>query len=225
MSKTILAIDATTEACSVALQHDHGMVSRYRETARGHSTMLLGMVEEALAEAGVARGALNIVAFCCGPGSFTGVRIAAGVAQGLAMGQEVPVAPVSTLACLAQRAYRETGAARVLSAIDARMGEVYWGAFTLGADGVMATEGREAVLHPDAVLLPDGDGWRVFGTGWGRYPKVLTARLGDRLAGEGGVLLPSAVDALPMARKLADAGELVPPEQAQPVYLRDQVTT
>ncbi|MBA1145817.1 tRNA (adenosine(37)-N6)-threonylcarbamoyltransferase complex dimerization subunit type 1 TsaB [Ectothiorhodospiraceae bacterium WFHF3C12] len=220
----ILAIDSATEACSVALAGDTGTFSRFQETARGHSQLLLSMIAEVLGEAGLTRSALTHVAFTRGPGSFTGVRIAAGVAQGLALGLGLPLAPVSSLAAIAQRAHREFGAVRVAAAIDARMGEVYWGAYELNAAGVMEPVLDEAVSPPEQVARPPGRGWRGYGTGWASYPRALQERLGDSLEGSGEALLPSALDLIPMARMLIESGATVGPAEAQPVYLRDRVT-
>lgn len=219
----IIAIDSATEACSVAIATEHGTWSRFRETARGHSGLLLAMVEEVMTEVGIGRGELDYVAFGRGPGSFTGVRIAAGVAQGLAYGLGLPVAPVSTLAAIAQRAHRELGTVRAAVAIDARMGEVYWGAYTLEA-GVMTPVVDEAVVPPEQVEVPPGTGWEGVGTGWGAYPDVLAERLGNALNGAGRVLLPSALDLIAPAAELIGRGGAVAPAQAQPVYLRDRVT-
>jgi tRNA threonylcarbamoyladenosine biosynthesis protein TsaB len=220
----ILALDSTTEACSVAVSTRDGLWADYQETARGHSAMLMGMVDEVMARAGLIRHELTVIAFCRGPGSFTGVRISAGVAQGLAMGLGIEVAPVSTLACIAGRAKREYGATRVLVAIDARMGEVYWGAFEIQSGDVVVPVMAEVVSDPAAVPVPQGASWRGFGSGWSSYGEVLRARLAGCVDGEPVGLLPSAVDALPLARRLVEAGGTVRPAEAQPVYLRDRVT-
>jgi len=220
----ILGLDTTTEACSAALRCQGRTYRRYLETARGHSAELLGMVESLLAEAGIRPDDLNLIAFCRGPGSFTGLRIAAGVAQGIAFARDLPLVPVSTLAAVAQRAVRELGAERVLTAVDARMEEVYWGAFESTGAGLVTPVLEECVVAPDRVPLPSGGSWHGTGTGWARYAEALGRRAGNLLAASPVALLPSAEDILAMAEAAARAGETVDAARAQPVYLRDRVT-
>ena len=125
----ILAVDAATEACSAALLRDGAVAELYEVIGRGHAGRLLPMADELLNGAGVAVGELDAVAFGRGPGGFTGLRIAAGVAQGLAAGSNRPVLPVSSLAAVAAAAARLSGSTRVLVCMDARMGQVYWAAY------------------------------------------------------------------------------------------------
>ncbi|MCR3870483.1 tRNA (adenosine(37)-N6)-threonylcarbamoyltransferase complex dimerization subunit type 1 TsaB, partial [Pseudomonas aeruginosa] len=150
---TLLALDTSTEACSVALLHEGRALSHYEVIPRLHAQRLLPMVRDLLDEAGVALSAVDAIAFGRGPGAFTGVRIAIGVVQGLAFALQRPVLAVSDLAILAQRAYREQGAERVAAAIDARMDEVYWGCYQL-QQGEMRLAGSEAVLPPERVAVP-----------------------------------------------------------------------
>ncbi len=145
---TLLALDTATEACSVALLHDGKVLSHYEVIPRLHAQRLLPMIKTLMAEAGIAMSALDAIAFGRGPGAFTGVRIAIGVVQGLAFALERPVLPVSNLAVLAQRAWREHGVSQVASAIDARMDEVYWGCYHETA-GEMRLLGDEAVMAPE----------------------------------------------------------------------------
>ncbi|KAF1052105.1 MAG: tRNA threonylcarbamoyladenosine biosynthesis protein TsaB [Stenotrophomonas maltophilia] len=218
---TLLALDTSTEACSVALLHDGRRYSRHEVIPRLHAKRLLPMVQELLDEAGVALSAVEAIAFGRGPGAFTGVRIAIGVVQGLAFALERPVLPISDLAVLAQRAHREHGATQVAAAIDARMDEVYWGCYRL--DGtVMRLAGAEAVLPPESVALPrDAAGeWFGAGTGWS-----LRDRLSAHVAVDDASTLPHAEDLLDLALDAWSRGEAVAAEQAQPVYLRDNVAT
>lgn len=219
----LLALDTATEACSVALELDGRVHARHLEEPRAHGDRLLGLIEEVLDEAGLARDELDAVAFGRGPGGFTSLRIGIGVVQGLAYALGLPVIPVSTLATLAQGARREHGAQRVLAAIDARMGEIYCGTFELDADGLMRPAGTERVLPPDRVEAPRGPGWHGCGTGWRTYRQLLTERCGDALAAAPGPDLPNAVDALPLARAAWQRGEAVSADRAVPVYLRDRV--
>lgn len=149
MSTRILAIDTATEACSVALWNNGEKHALFEICPREHTQRILPMVQQVLAESGVTLNQLDALAFGRGPGSFTGVRIGIGIAQGLAMGAELPMIGVSTLATMAQGAFRLTGATQVLAAIDARMGEVYWGQYQRQDNGVWVGESTEAVLTPD----------------------------------------------------------------------------
>lgn len=220
---TLLALDTATEACSVALLHDGRVYSHYEVIPRLHAQRLLPMIQQLLGEAGVALSALDGIAFGRGPGAFTGVRIAIGVVQGLAFALERPVLPISDLAVLAQRAHREQGAERVAIAIDARMDEVYWGCYALD-EGEMRLCGAEAVLSPERAELPrqaQPADWFAAGTGWGTF----AGRLPQGLAGSAPALLPHAEDLLALALPAWRRGEAVAAEQAQPVYLRDNVAT
>lgn len=218
---TLLALDTATEACSVALLHDGKVTSHYEVIPRMHAQKLLPMIKQLLAESGVALSDVDAIAFGRGPGAFTGVRIAIGVVQGLAFALERPVLPVSNLAALAQGALREPGVQQVAAAIDARMDEVYWGCYQ-AHDGEMRLVGREAVLPPERVQLPEActGEWFGAGTGWG-YGE----RLAVPVSASDASLLPNALDILELARFAWARGEAIPAEQAQPVYLRDNVAT
>jgi tRNA threonylcarbamoyladenosine biosynthesis protein TsaB len=218
---TLLALDTATEACSVALLHEGRVLSRYEVIPRLHAQRVLPMVQELMAEAGIALPALDAIAFGRGPGAFTGVRIAVGVVQGLAFALGRPVLPISNLAVMAQRAHREHAATQVAAAIDARMDELYWGCYRLEG-GEMRLAGAEAVLPPEQAGLPRGavGEWFGAGTGWAFAERIPVA-VGGMDAG----LLPHAEDLLPLATFAWARGEGVEAEQAQPVYLRDNVAT
>ncbi|MBV8805271.1 MAG: tRNA (adenosine(37)-N6)-threonylcarbamoyltransferase complex dimerization subunit type 1 TsaB, partial [Sinobacteraceae bacterium] len=152
----ILALDTATENCSAAVWLDGSLIQREREVERGHADLILPMIDELLAEAGIRLTALDAIAFGRGPGSFTGVRLAASVTQGLAFGADLPVVPVSDLRAVAQRAWNRQGNAtaashRMLVCNDARMHEVYWGCFEQGAGGLMTPVGLEKVSKPSDV--------------------------------------------------------------------------
>jgi tRNA threonylcarbamoyladenosine biosynthesis protein TsaB len=236
----ILAIDTATENCSAALLIDGRLSTRERLLEHGHAELILPMADELLAEAGVSLRSLSAIAFGRGPGAFTGVRLAASVAQGLAFGAGLPVVPVSDLQALAQRAL-ETDAAifRVLACTDARMGEVYWGCFERGAADLAALVGEEHVGKPESVSLPDAwtrqahadamgsvsgpPGVTLCGVGSGftAYPQLRAA-----IAGSGRVLegvFPRACEIARLAAPEAAAARALPAEQALPVYLRDDV--
>lgn len=220
----LLAIDTSGDACSAALLTDAGTSQRLSLEPRRHGALILGMVEELLAGAGIGLGQLDALAFGRGPGSFTGVRISAAVAQGLAYGADLPVVPVSTLAGLAQGHHRAMGVGKSLPAVDARMGEVYWGHYTLDVDGLMRLQGSEQVTVPDQVVVPSDSGWHGIGSGWSAHATALR----QRLAGHMETIKP---DALCESRDIAllavadlAAGRAVSAERALPVYLRDRVT-
>ncbi len=219
---TLLALDTATEACSVALLHNGQVFSRYAVIPRLHAQSILQMISEVLAEAGIAKTDLDAIAFGRGPGAFTGLRIAVGVVQGLAFALELPVLAVSNLAAIAQRAYREQGAKQIAVAIDARMDEVYWGCYAI-VDGEVRLQGIEAVLPPERAELPgtaQGE-WFAAGTGWQAYAERLTVPV----SGRDGQLLPDAQDVLTLARGMWQRGEAITAQDAQPIYLRDQVAT
>ena len=152
----ILAVDAATEACSAALLRDGALVERYEVIGRGHAGRLLPMADELLNDAGVSIGELDAVAFGRGPGGFTGLRIAAGVAQGLAAGSNRPVLPVSNLAAVAAAAARVSGSTRVLVCMDARMGQVYWAAYDCSGEVPVAVT-DERLADPASVAVRQGE--------------------------------------------------------------------
>lgn len=214
----LLALDTATEACSVALWLDGEVRERF-ELGNQHSERILPMVDAVLAEAGIKLTQLDVLGFGRGPGSFTGLRIGAGVAQGLAFGADIPVVAVSSLAALAQGQVTD----QVLAALDARMQQVYWGAYRRDAGGLMHLQGGESVLAPEAVPLPEGDGWVGAGPGWDRYSPTLLQHLGAKLSEWRADQLPHARDVAVLAAAAYAQGAAIPAEQALPVYIRDDV--
>jgi tRNA threonylcarbamoyladenosine biosynthesis protein TsaB len=219
----LLAIETAAEACSAALYIDGELRERFAVAPQRQSELILPMMDELLAEAGLCATDLDALAFGRGPGSFTGVRIATGVVQGAAFAADIPVVPVSTLAALAQGHLRTTGHARVLAAFDARMNEVYWAACTLDASGVMRAMGDELIVPPGEVPLSEGGDWHGVGSGWGAYRAVLLDRLGDCVTAVDPDAQCHARDIAQIAVADFTAGRAVPAEQALPVYLRDRV--
>lgn len=220
----ILAIDTATEACSAALWSDGTLSAHFEICPREHTQRILPLVQDLLNESGMLLTGLDALAFGRGPGSFTGVRIGIGIAQGLALGAGLPMIGVSTLATMAQGAWRKTGATRVLAAIDARMGEVYWAEYQRDEQGIWHGEESEAVLKPEAVRerLQRLEGeWATVGTGWQAWPDM--AHGCDVTLVDGDIQLPEAQDMLPLARHLFTAGKTVAVEHAEPVYLRNDV--
>lgn len=220
----LLAIDTSGEACSAALLSGSELQQRVRVEPRRHGELILGMMNSLLAEAGLTLANLDALAFGRGPGSFTGVRIATAVVQGAAFGADLPVVPVSTLAALAQGHHRSLGCKRSLTAVDARMGELYWGRYSLGGEGLMVLGGDEEVAPAEGVTLPVDAGWHGVGSGWRAYGEILRGRLGARLE----TVLPDSIcearDIAVLAAQDFAAGLGVSAELALPVYLRDRVT-
>lgn len=214
----LLALDTSTEACSVALWVDGHFHERF-DLGQHHSELILTMVQQVLAEAGLTLKQLDAIAFSRGPGSFTSLRIGAGVVQGLAFGANLPVVPVSSLATLAQG----VDAPKVLAAFDARMNQVYWGAYVRNQKGLVELQGQEIVIAPAAVPLPEGSGWVGAGSGWDQYAAVLTARLGNHVNEWRKQVFPKARQVAELGLELFKAGQTVTAEQALPVYVRDEV--
>ncbi|OOE67474.1 tRNA (adenosine(37)-N6)-threonylcarbamoyltransferase complex dimerization subunit type 1 TsaB [Salinivibrio sp. IB282] len=223
MTLRILAVDTATENCSVALCCDDQIITRSEIAPREHTNKILPMVDEVLAEAGVELAQLDALAFGRGPGSFTGVRIGIGIAQGLAFGADVPMIGVSTLAAMAAQSYRLHNATQVLTAIDARMSELYVGQYRRTDTGAWQCVGEERVVAPEALTPDCTEGvWTLAGTGWAAYPD-LAARLALQTA-SAEVLYPQAQDMLEIAKHAYHAGDMVAAELASPTYLRDKVT-
>jgi len=214
----VLALDAATEACSVALLTDDGLLGRCAEVGRGHAEQILGMVDAVLAEAGISLAKLDGIAASIGPGAFTGVRISVAVAQGLCFGANLPVVPVTTLEALALQALHG-GANRALACLDARMGEVYWGCFASDAARMLVACGAPRVGPAAEVTLAHA-GARGIGRGFAAYPELAA------LPGLEEVLPHALPDAREMARIGANrlsAGGGMDPADLRPQYLRDKV--
>ncbi len=219
----LLAIETATEACSCALLIDETCQQICEVAPRRHAELVLPMVSELLATAELLLPQLDGIAFGRGPGAFTGVRIAAGVAQGLAFGADLPVVPVSTLRALAQGTHRVKGATQVLTALDARMGEVYWGAYGVDGRQRMTEVVKDCISVAAQVPVPAGDCWFGVGSGWESYAQVLSERMGESLVGQAGNCFPQAQDVAMLATAVIAAGGGVPAEQALPLYLRNRV--
>lgn len=218
----LLAIDASTEACSAALCLEQQTFARYEVAPRGHAQRLLVMVDEVLAEAGVKLSGLDGLVFDRGPGSFTGVRISTSVCQGLAFGAQLPVVAISSLAAIAQGVLREKGENKVLSVIDARMGEVYAGWFR-AENGIMKPVKDEWIGKAEQISTPDTESWFGAGSGWQTYRGSLSQFLSAPPSGIDAERLPQAEDLLTLAIPYFQSGQTLLPEQALPTYLRNEV--
>lgn len=226
---TILAIDTSTQACSVALVSNDTQVEQFEVIPKLHARKLLPMVESLLKDAGVELGDLDGIAFGRGPGSFTGLRIAAGVVQGLAFGANLPVLPISTLTALAQGIYREKNHQTVISVLDARMDEVYWGCYRI-RDGLMEPVYEEQLTKPEQLEpqfiesesdITDEVVWVGVGEGWhlsDRFPESLRSQVSATYQD----FYPHALDIANLAVRDFALGLAVSAEQARPVYMRDK---
>jgi tRNA threonylcarbamoyladenosine biosynthesis protein TsaB len=217
----ILAIDTATEACSVALLADGECLEIFEIIPRQHTERVLPMVDELLKEAGLSLSQLNALAFNCGPGSFTGVRVGTSVTQGLAFSCDLPVIPVSSLAALAQLAFREENKEKVLSAIDARMNEMYWGCYQL-EDGLMKLVADEKVSPVSAVKTEGG--WHCQGSGWDTFQTELEQSTQVNITSSSLACFPHAQDVAVLAAELYKQDKLFKAEDAVPSYIRDEVT-
>jgi len=219
----LLAFETSTEACSVAVFDNGQVLERFELAPRRHAELALPWADALLAEAGLSRSQLDAVAVGRGPGAFTGVRLGIAIAQGIALGLDIPVIPVSTLQALACCALNGGEQRRIVAAIDARMGEIYAAAFRAEGGGLTAL-GQETVLAPDAFHLPDEqNGWYGVGTGFAAQNGALATRLQHRFTAIDAAALPHARDIAHLAAQAFARGETVAPEHLQPAYLRNQV--
>lgn len=213
----ILALETSTDLGSCALWHDGEVVERRCPAGRPHSETLLPLVRELLAEAGQTVAGLDAIAFGVGPGAFTGLRVACGAAQGLAVVAERPLLPVTSLEAMAEIA----GGERVLSLLDARMGEVYGGSYARSGDG-WRLEGEIRVGPPAEIVLPDASGWIACGNAPAVYPDLL-ARLAERGIAVLPGILPTATAVARLAAPRLVRGEGIDSALAAPLYIRDKV--
>lgn len=215
----ILAIETSTDACSAALvieqsySHDHQIIPKK------HTELILPMITQLLANAKLAINQLDAIAFGCGPGSFTGVRIALGVAQGLAYAHQLPLIPISSLNTMAQ-AYADQHK-YIACAIDARMQEIYWMLFQCH-QGLMQAIGEEQLLSPDQAHLPADTSWLAAGNGWQVYQQ-LGNRLKPNINDFKTTAYPFAIDMLPLAIAAFQTGKMVSAMDATPSYIRNKV--
>lgn len=218
----LLAVETATEACSAALMIDSEITEQYSLTANGHSKLILPMIDALLFDAGLQASDLDGLAFGCGPGSFTGIRIATGIIQGIAFALDLLVMPVSNLAAVAQDFFDHNDENLAFVAMDARMNEIYWGVYQRNAGGFAELIGKETVMPASEIEFPDSFGAGI-GSGWKVYHRELLSQLSHRV-------IRYETDNLPRARAVARLGLegfkhglAVPVENAMPVYLRDKV--
>ncbi|MBB3221798.1 tRNA (adenosine(37)-N6)-threonylcarbamoyltransferase complex dimerization subunit type 1 TsaB [Pseudoduganella umbonata] len=228
-SPTILALETSSELASCALLHAGRLSSRSADGVRTHSASLLPMVQELLAGAGIALADCDAIAYGAGPGSFTGVRTACGIAQGLGFGAGLPLVPVVTLDAMALACRERHGAAHVLAVLDARMNEVYWAQYRFDEDAGDAADGLPtglpipvlpAALSAPADVHPQGAPLAC-GNGLAAYPEAFAGK--PFVAGADTAVLPHAEQIARLGAAAFAAGQGVPPAAAQPLYLRNKV--
>lgn len=213
----ILALETSTELGSCALWRDGELSVRICPAGRSHSETLLPLVRELFAEAAVAVAELDAIAFGVGPGAFTGLRVACGAAQGLAVAADIPLLPLTSLEAMAAA----TGAEQVLALLDARMGEVYAGAYRRSADGYVL-QGEIRVSSPVDVPIPAESGWLACGNAPAAYPQ-LAERLAEAGLAVRGDILPTAAVLAQLAVPRLRRGEGIDAALAAPLYVRDKV--
>ena len=218
MRLKILALDTSTEHCSAALWIDGETHARETRAGQRHSELVLGMIDELLKTRALRVAELDGIAFGEGPGSFTGLRVACGVVQGLAFGAGVPVAGVGTLVAMAEG----SGAGRVVCCVDARVHEIYHAAYERRGGSWHAIHEPSIRAPRDAPELP-GEGWLACGSGFSAYREVLEKRYAGQLARVDLALYPHARDIAALAAPAFEAGRAVRAEDAAPIYLRDKV--
>ena len=215
----LLAFDTSTDQMFIAVQHDAALWQWQGAGGPQSSTLLIPKIQEGLAAVGLAMSALDAIVFGQGPGSFTGLRTACSVAQGLALGADVPVLPVDSLLAVAHSAHQAHGCTQVLAVLDARMGEVYAAGYAWAPATGWQTLAEAAVLPPESVAVPPA-GTLLAGNAAAVYAERLPAAV---LALPRAEVLPTADALLNLAPALLAAGRAVPAEQALPLYIRDKV--
>ncbi len=220
----LLALDATSEQCSAALSVNGLILSRSLHAPREHTQMLLAFVDSLLQEAQITLNDLDAIAFGAGPGSFTGIRIAAAMVQGLAFGAQKPVLPISSLRAIAYGAFERTGDIRVAVALDARKSEVYWGLYQWDEAAGMLLQGEESVVAPNLAPYPtDSSEWIGAGNGFHEYAASFQAR--PALKAVYPDIMPQAAAIVRLAALDFSQGKAVSAERALPTYVRDNVTS
>jgi tRNA threonylcarbamoyladenosine biosynthesis protein TsaB len=218
----LLAIDTTTDACSIALQIDEAIDEWHHVEARAHTRILVPMIQHALETAHLRSNELDAVVLGNGPGSFIGMRISASVAQGFCFAAGLSLVPVSSLAAIATQVILQNEADRVAVAQDARMDEVYFASYRRGSDGLPAADREEQIVSVTDKDLLSGQGWTAAGGGWERYPQLAAANA-RQLSHISNVRLPRARFLLPLAVRELQKGAAIDPQDLSPAYLRTKV--
>jgi tRNA threonylcarbamoyladenosine biosynthesis protein TsaB len=219
----LLAIDTSASACSVGLMLNEEIFSLHRVAPMQQTQLILPMLAEILQANNLELNQLDALVYGCGPGSFTGVRIAASVIQGLAFASQLPIIKISSLAATAQAAYNDLGWQKILVGMDARINEVYWSAYQVGGSGLVELVGQEAVCPPQGITVPETTDWCGVGSAWQVYLDTLLATLVFEPLGIDAARLPMAAGLLRLAKEKYLRKDFVGLHEALPVYLRDDV--
>lgn len=228
MNAKILCIEASSEVCSVALNCNGTIIEYCESIPHKHSQFILPMIQKLLAEAGFALSQLDALALGCGPGSFTGIRLAASIAQGFALGLELSVIPISTLNVIAQGAYEKSKFSNVLVGLDAKMGGIYWGTYCLGAGGLMQPLFSDKLIKPEQVFECenlDNLNWFAVGNAWTIYKELLLQNCRCKIDAIEANFYPYAKYLIPIAEEKFKQGVVVSADKALPIYLREQVVS
>jgi tRNA threonylcarbamoyladenosine biosynthesis protein TsaB len=218
----LLAIDTSTDFCSVAASRGEALYSRHERAGRRQAEMILGMVNEVLAEARIEFAQIQGIAYGAGPGSFTGLRVAAGVTQGLALARGIGVIGVGSLLALSEEAGKDAAGGQMIACLDAHMGEVYHAAYRRAGAGWEEVS-APGLYRPEAVPIASGTDWTGCGDGFAAYRERLAARLGECVSAIRPEAAPTARAVLKLAIPRFSAGEAEDAATAVPVYLRDKV--
>lgn len=218
----ILALDTCTELCSVALLYNGQRFEEKTLIQRGHSDLILGMIDTLFQQAGCSIADIDVLAFGRGPGSFTGVRVGVSVAQGIAFARDIPVVGISTLAAVALNAALKHDVTTVAVAMDARMGEIYCAHYQIDGELVHLLDSEKVCPPQDFLPLAQSE-WFGAGTAWSVYEAELTQQFGQQLITSDATCLPEASCILRLAESEIAADKFMSAEQALPVYLRDNV--
>lgn len=215
----ILSIDTSSAACSVALLIDEEITATHKLIPMQQAQNILPMIENLLSSKNISFNQMDALAFGCGPGSFTGVRIAASVIQGLGYGLNLPIISISSLAALAQQAYEDLHWKKLLVGIDARIQEVYCAAYEVNSEGFMSLVGNEIVCRPEDFIIPKGNDWYGVGNAWEVYTRDIPFQPLEIDI----TRVPTASAVVRLARMKYLSQEWLSPAEALPVYLRDSV--
>lgn len=218
----LLAIESSTEFLSLAVQTGSGVKAFHEATGPAASQRILPEIQRLLAEAGIKLAELDGIVYGTGPGAFTGVRVAVGVAQGLAFGADLPVVGISSVQAVAQAAWLATGAEKILICLDARMGEVYHAAFIRQADDWLEIS-PAVVCKPHEVPAIEGSGWLAAGSGWAVFAEALAAQYTQQISQIHAEIMPAAPAMLMLATPKFIAGDTRQAHEAAPLYVRNRV--
>ena len=214
----LLAFDTSTIACSIGLSIDGKITLRHEIAPMKQAKIILPLLNQLLESENISINQLDAIAFGCGPGSFTGVRIAVSVAQGLAYAAQKPLISISSLAAMAQAAYQDLGWTKLITAVDARMNEVYWAPYEIQRDNLVVLAGKEQVSRPEEIIISDST-WSGIGNAWDVYQSKIPVKPTSIDIHR----LPTASAILLLAETKFKSDEFVSLSEALPVYLRDDV--